>query len=108
MSGDSVVYLFSPPPASEPGDEVEWLLSALEQYTSAELRELLYIAQEPGFFELMRSVFALPDEARATLQQFLAVPRGHTTTARIDADGRCILTNGTSEARQLPRPRIAH
>ena len=72
MSADSVVYYLNRAPANDPVDETEWLFSALGQYTVAELRELLYVAQEPEFFELMRGVFALSDESRSVLQKFLA------------------------------------
>jgi hypothetical protein len=65
MSAESVVYYLNRVPASDPNDQTEWLLTALGQYTDAELRELLYVAEEPGFFELMRGLFALSDESRA-------------------------------------------
>jgi hypothetical protein len=59
MSAESVVYYLNRVPESDPNDQTEWLLTALGQYTGAELRELLYVAEEPGFFELMRGLFAL-------------------------------------------------
>jgi hypothetical protein len=71
MSAESVVYYLNRVPESDPNDQTEWLLTALGQYTGAELRELLYVAEEPGFFELMRGLFALSDESRAVLQHFL-------------------------------------
>ena len=71
MSAESVVYYLNRVPESDPNDQTEWLLTALGQYTGAELRELLYVAEEPGFFELIRGLFALSDENRAVLQQFL-------------------------------------
>ena len=75
MSAESVVYYLNRVPESDPNDQTEWLLTALGQYTGAELRELLYVAEEPGFFELMRGLFALSDESRAVLQQFLDTGR---------------------------------
>jgi nucleoid DNA-binding protein len=57
--------------SSDSFDETDKLLSALGQYTSAELLELLYIGQQPGFFELVRGLFALSDESRLALQNFL-------------------------------------
>lgn len=91
MSAEStVVYLT--PREPEPVDHIEWLLSALSQFEGAELRELLYVAQEPGFFELMRGFFALPDESRANLIEFLAKADSRPATAVIDADGRCVLS----------------
>ena len=65
----SVIYYLNRAPANDPVDEAEWLFSALGQYTVAELRELLYVAQEPEFFELMRGVFALSDESRSVLRK---------------------------------------
>jgi hypothetical protein len=88
MSAESVVYYLNRVPESDPNDQTEWLLTALGQYTGAELRELLYVAEEPGFFELMRGLFALSDESRAVLQQFLETGRPATMEASIDPKGR--------------------
>jgi len=71
MSAESVVYYLNRVPESDPNDQTEWLLTALGQYTGAELRELLYVAEEPGFFELMRGLFALSDESRRTVLERL-------------------------------------
>jgi hypothetical protein len=71
MSAESVVYYLNRAPESDPNDQTEWLVTALSNYTGAELRELLYVAQEPGFFELIRGMFALPEHSRAVLQHFL-------------------------------------
>src|SRR6195256_3522836 len=56
---------------TESFDQTDRLLSALGEYTSAELLELLYVGQKPGFFELVRGLFALSDESRLALQNFL-------------------------------------
>jgi hypothetical protein len=72
-------------------DETEMLFSAMEQYTSSELLELLYVGQEPGFFELMRGLFALPDESRLILQNFLLTASHRATTGVIDPEGRFVL-----------------
>src|SRR5262245_44683262 len=74
MSAESVIYYLNRLPVHDPVDETEWLFSALGQFTGAELRELLYIAQEPEFFETMRAVFALPEQSRSALQDFLQPP----------------------------------
>ncbi len=95
MSADSVIYYLNRVPANDPVDETEWLFSALGQFTMAELRELLYVAQEPEFFELMRGVFALSDESRSVLQKFLASADPRPSKAVIDPDGRCVLYRGT-------------
>jgi hypothetical protein len=92
MSAESVIYYLNRQPDDAPGEDTEWLFSALSQFTGAELRELLYVAQEPEFFELMRGLFALSDESRAVLQEFLAKTEGLPTKAVIDADGRCVLS----------------
>jgi hypothetical protein len=78
-------------------DETDRLLSALGQFTSAELLELLYVGQEPGFFELVRGLFALSDESRLGLQNFLETAADRTTTAAIDPEGRFILQHRTSD-----------
>jgi hypothetical protein len=72
-------------------DETDRLLSALREYTSAELLELLYVGQEPGFFELVRGLFALSDESRLGLQAFLASAPHRATTGAIDPEGRFVL-----------------
>ena len=75
MSAESVIYYLNRTPAHDPAEDTEWLFSALGQYTGAELRELLYTAQEPDFFELMRGLFALPEHSRSVLLEFLTQPR---------------------------------
>ena len=52
----AVIYNFDRSQVSGPTDEAERLFSALERYTSAELLELLYVGEEPGFFELMPGI----------------------------------------------------
>jgi hypothetical protein len=99
MSAESVVYYLNREPESDPVDQTEWLLSALAQYTGSELRELLYIAEEPGFFELMRGLFALPDETRAVLQHFLANRHPAGLKAAIDAQGRLTIEQADAERR---------
>ena len=80
-------------------DETEMLFSALGEYTSSALLELLYVGQEPGFFELMRGIYALPDESRLILQNFLVAANHRTraTTAAIDSEGRFILQHRAFE-----------
>ncbi len=87
----AVIYNFERSRESGPIDETERLLSALGRYTSAELLELLYVGEEPGFFELMRGLFGLSDENRSILQNFLAARSLQTMTVTIDPAGRCIL-----------------
>jgi hypothetical protein len=106
MSAESVVYYLNRPPANDPGDATEWLLSAMGEFTEAELRELLYVAQEPEFFELMRGVFALSEDTRLVLQKFLAANESEATTATIDHAGRCILSRGKIEQPGKILPKI--
>jgi hypothetical protein len=89
----AIIYNLDRSRESSSSDEAERLFSALERYTSAELLELLYVGEEPGFFELMRGLFGLSDESRLVLQDFLAATPLKRTTVTIDPDGRCILTH---------------
>jgi hypothetical protein len=93
----AVIYNFDRSQESGPTDEAERLFSALERYTSAELLELLYVGEEPGFFELMRGMFALSDDNRLILQNFLASSSSQRVTVAVDREGRCVL------ARETPR-----
>jgi hypothetical protein len=93
----AIIYNFD---RSVPGDaqtdETERLFSALGRYTVAELLELLYVGEEPGFFELMRGLFGLSDENRLALQTFLSNAPRQSVTLTVDADGKkCVLTHGT-------------
>jgi hypothetical protein len=97
MSAESVVYYLNRVPESDPHDQTEWLVTALANYTGAELRELLYVAEEPGFFEMMRGLFALSDESRATLQQFLQSGHPSAMKASIDEKGRLTIEHGNGE-----------
>jgi hypothetical protein len=108
MSAESVVYYLNRVPESDPNDQTEWLLTALGSYTGAELRELLYVAEEPGFFELMRGLFALSDESRAVLLHYLETGRPSGMKAAIDSKGRLTLEHATEEPRVKWRPVIAN
>ena len=78
---------------------VQWVRPAAEL---AELRELLYTAQEPDFFELMRGLFALPEHTRSALLDFLSNPDTRPVQATNDADGRCTLRRGKPEHHGKP------
>jgi hypothetical protein len=97
MSAEAVIYYLNRQPDSEPVEDTEWLFSALTEFTGAELRELLYVAQEPEFFELMRGLFALSDESRAALLEFLAKIDLRPTKVVIEGDGRCVLSRVAPE-----------
>jgi hypothetical protein len=104
----AVIYNFSRPVEGTAIDETERLFSALGRYTSAELLELLYVGEEPGFFELMRGLFGLSDESRLILQNFLAAMPAHTMSVAIDRQGRCIITPNAASERENPCKGIAH
>ena len=92
----AIIYNFDRSvPGDSQTDETERLFSALGRYTVAELLELLYLGEEPGFFELMRGLFGLSDENRLALQQFLSDAPRQSISVSIDPDGRkCVLTHG--------------
>jgi hypothetical protein len=106
MSAESVIYYLNRAPANDPAEDTEWLFSALGQYTGAELRELLYTAQEPEFFELMRGLFALPEHSRSVLLEFLTHPDARPVRAAIEPNGRCTLQRGTPEHHGKPSLKI--
>src|SRR3982074_2727865 len=49
----AIIYNFDRWAENDSVDETERLFSALERYTTAQLLELLYVGEEPGFFELV-------------------------------------------------------
>ena len=106
MSAESVVYYLNRAPECDPNDQIEWLVTALGRYSGAELRELLYVAEEPGFFELMRGLFALSDDNRAVLQHFLASSMPQALTAAIGPTGRFTLAQDAREQRVKTLPEI--
>jgi len=97
----AVIYKFERSGEGDSIDETERLFTALGRYTSAELLELLYVGEEPGFFELVRGLFGLSDESRSILQNFLAATAPHTITAAIDREGRLVLAHGNPDSRKI-------
>ena len=91
MTAELIILDLNRSPQSESIDETERVFSALGEYTSSELLELLYVGQEPGFFGLMRGLYKLPDESRLILQNFLLAANHRATTGVIDPEGRLIL-----------------
>ena len=108
MTAESIVYDLDDSLDDDPLDETERLFGALDRYTNAELIELLYTAEEPGFFEFMRGVFALPEESRLILQNFLTSVNARTTTTAIDPEGRCILVPGPLDLPRMIMEGIKH
>lgn len=97
----AIIYKFVRPNEESSDDETERLFSALGRFTVAELLELLYVGEEPDFFDLMRGVFGLSDRSRQILQKFLAAGPHQTITAAFDEEGKCVLSYGPS-ARKSP------
>jgi hypothetical protein len=87
----AIIYHFDRAAEAGPGDENERLFAALGRFTTAELLELLYIGEEPGFFELMRCIFGLSDETRLILQNYLRNAPLHTIAAEIDRQASGVL-----------------
>jgi hypothetical protein len=91
MTAELIIFEPNRSTRSDSVDETERLLSALGEYTTAELLELLYVGQEPGFFELVRGLFALSEESRLDLQNFLANAPRRGTAGTVDPEGRFVL-----------------
>src|SRR3954454_19161780 len=95
MTAELIIFEPNRSTRSDSVDATERLLSALGEYTSAELLELLYVGQEPGFFELVRGLFALSEESRLGLQSFLANAPHRGTAGTVDREGRFVLQHRT-------------
>ena len=90
----AVIYNFNRPAEADTTDDAaERLFSALSRYTRAELLELLYVGEEPGFFDLMRGLFALSEQGRAALQNFLAASANQQISVSVDRQGRLMLAH---------------
>src|ERR1700710_1687615 len=98
----AIIYNLDRSSESSSSDETERLLSALGRYTAAELLELLYVGEEPGFFELMRGLFGLSEESRSVLYDFLAALHTQRATVTIDQEGRCVLAREGAPLREIP------
>jgi len=103
----AIIYNFDRSAKAAPVDETERLLEALGRYTAAELLELLYIGEEPGFFELMRCIFGLSDETRSRLQKFLKTANSQTIAAEVGRQGSSVLTL-RARGQENPVEGIAH
>ena len=100
MTAELIIFEPNRSTRSDSVDATERLLSALGEYTSAELLELLYVGQEPGFFELVRGLFALSEESRLGLQNFLANAPHRGTTGTVDPEGRFVLQHRTLDQKE--------
>ena len=108
MTAELLIFDLNRARRSDSIDQTERLFSALGRYTSAELLELLYVGEEPDFFELIRGLYALPEESRLILQNFLTTVNARATTAAIDPEGRCILVPGPPELPRMAMEGIKH
>jgi hypothetical protein len=60
----------------------------------ARLRELYYWSCEPGFLEVVRTLAAMPENARAGLEAFVSMAHDPSTiTATLDPAGRLTLAS---------------
>ena len=100
MTAELIIFDPSHSTRNDSFDQTDRLLSALGEYTSAELLELLYVGQEPGFFELVRGLFALSEESRFGLQSFLANAPHRGTTGAIDPEGRFVLQHSILDSEE--------
>jgi hypothetical protein len=101
----AIIYNFDRSSEGSSVDETERLFSALGRFTIAELLELLYVGEEPGFFELMRGLFALSDESRASLRSGKIPSKGlQISSGNADSCGRYRQPLPWETARHLTRP----
>jgi hypothetical protein len=66
----AIIYNFDRWAEDDLVDETERLFSALERYTTPQLLELLYVGEEPGFFELVHGLFGVSDDSRLIFRNF--------------------------------------
>src|SRR3972149_11331395 len=78
--------------------EIIWAL-VVERGNPAQVLELLYWSEEPGFFDLIRSLAALPPETRDALQSFFASARSplNITAAAEKRDRLTLCAEGQKE-----------
>lgn len=88
------------------GDILE---DAVRTHGPARMFELCYWASEPGFFEMMRAIYAVPEGSREALQSFLAAPpRPGDFVTIADAQGRLTLDRRAMLAAARPDLRAAN
>jgi hypothetical protein len=87
--------------------EIIWAL-VVERGNPAQVLELLYWSEEPGFFELIRSLATLPTETREALQSFIdAAPRSQMIAAIAEKRDRLVLSHSAQKASPRKSPRVA-
>jgi hypothetical protein len=63
----------------------------------AQVLELYYWSKEPGLVDLIRGIVAMPEEARATLETFMAISRdAKSVVATLDRCGVLSLTSANA------------
>jgi hypothetical protein len=84
---------------SENDRTIERLIRSLvlECKSPSEVLELYYWSKEPGLIEVIRGIAAMPEEARASIEAFIALA-GDAKSASAELDGRGVLTLASGEA----------
>jgi hypothetical protein len=63
----------------------------------AQVLELYYWSKEPGLIDVIRSIVAMPEETRATLEAFVAISRdAKSVVATLDRRGVLSLTSANA------------
>jgi hypothetical protein len=80
--------------AGSPGKEENALPLDWERCDLARLRELYYWSSEPGFLEVVRTLAAMPESARAAVEAFVSMAHDPSSIiATLDPAGRLTLTS---------------
>jgi hypothetical protein len=85
------------------------LEDAVQAHGRARMFELCYWAAEPGFFDLVRALYAMPEGSREVLQGFLAAtPRLADLVVIADTQGRLTLDRRAAHTNSRPDIRVAN
>ncbi len=85
------------------------LEDAVQAHGAARMFELCYWASEPGFFEMVRALYSMPEGSREVLQGFLtATPRLTDLAIIADPQGRLTLDRRTVHVTSRPDIRVAN
>jgi len=85
------------------------LEDAVRVHGHARMFELCYWAAEPGFFEMVRAFYSMPEGSREVLQEFLtATPHLADLFAIADTQGRLTLDRRVAHATNRPDIRVAN
>jgi hypothetical protein len=85
------------------------LEDAVQAHGAARMFELCYWAAEPGFFEVVRALYSMPEGSREALHGFLsATPRLADLVAIAETQGRLTLDRRTAHTTGRPDIRVAN